>query len=81
MQTSPKSAYHELARKLHPDKGGSDQDFVCLNALYNNLQAYGKQLVAAQQTASNAQAEIARLCAEAASAEETYRSPPQRKDL
>ena len=74
MQTSPKSAYHELALKLHPDKGGSDQDFVCLNALYNNLQAYGKQLVAAQQTASNAQAEIARLRAETASANERYTS-------
>ena len=74
MLMSPKSAYRELARKLHPDKGGSDRNFVCLNALYNSFQAHEKQLVDAQRTASNAQAEVARLRAEATSAEATYRA-------
>ena len=32
-----KKIYKTLAKKLHPDVGGSEEDFKILNEIYNNL--------------------------------------------
>lgn len=36
-----KKVYKQLAKKLHPDTGGTDEEFKILNNIYNHILEHG----------------------------------------
>jgi hypothetical protein len=75
-----RTGFRELAKKAHPDGGGTDRDFDDLNDAYQSLREYAKNPQAAGQALSagqgvNLQLEIAHISALLAGQPVTWQAP------